>query len=60
MILGNTATILYNRGISIEITPPSFLMGDNMQVSSTKVKTICIPLVMEDGNTMDIDIAVQE
>lgn len=60
MILGNTATILYNRGIGIEITPPSFLMGDNMQVSSTKVKTICIPLVMEDGDTMEIDIAVQD
>lgn len=60
MILGNTATILYNRGINIEITPPSFLMGDNMQVSSAKAKTICIPLVMEDGSTMEIDIAVQD
>ena len=27
MILGNTATILYNKGIGIEITPPTFLMG---------------------------------
>jgi len=27
MILGNTATLLYNRGVGVEITPPSFLMG---------------------------------
>jgi CheY-specific phosphatase CheX len=39
MILGNTATILYNKGINIDITPPSFLMGENLQVSNSKVKT---------------------
>ena len=43
MILGNTATILYNRGVGVEITPPSFLIGDNLQVSQSKMKTICIP-----------------
>jgi len=36
MILGNTATLLYNRGVGVEITPPSFLMGENMQISPSK------------------------
>lgn len=58
MILGNTATILYNRGIGIEITPPSFLMGENMQVSSTKAKTICVPLHLNDEDVLEIDISV--
>ncbi len=60
MILGNTATILYNKGIGIEITPPSFLMGENMQVSPTKMKTICIPLLFDDNGQLDIDISVIE
>lgn len=59
MILGNTATILFNKGMDIDITPPTFLIGNNMQISSTKTRTICIPLVLEDGNKIEIDIAVE-
>lgn len=59
MILGNAATILYNRGIGVEITPPSFLMGENMEISSSKMKTISIPLILEDENTLEIDISVE-
>lgn len=58
MILGNTATILYNKGIGIEITPPSFLMGENLQISSTKMQTICIPLNLNNGDIIEIDISV--
>ena len=60
MILGNTATILYNKGIGIEITPPSFLMGENMQISPTKMKTICVPLLLEEDKQLEIDISVIE
>jgi len=60
MILGNTATILYNKGIGIEITPPSFLMGDNMVISPSKMKTICVPLILGDMGVMDIDISVMD
>ncbi len=60
MILGNTATILYNKGIAIDITPPSFLMGENMQISHNRLKTVCIPLILDNGNAMEIDLAVEE
>lgn len=59
MILGNTATILYNRGVGVEITPPSFLLGENMQFSSNKLKTVCVPLSVGNGKTMEIDIALE-
>lgn len=59
MILGNAATILYNKGIVVEITPPSLLMGDNMEVSSSKLKTISIPLMLNDKDIMEIDIALE-
>lgn len=60
MILGNTATLLYNRGIGIEITPPSLLMGDNMQVSNANMKTVCIPLIITEGEAIEIDVSLKE
>lgn len=59
MILGNAATLLYNRGIHIDITPPSLLMGDNMSISSNKMKTICVPLILNDNDVIELDISVE-
>lgn len=59
MTLGSTATLFFNRGVTVDITPPSLLMGQNMQISTTKMKTISIPIHFEDY-TMEIDVAVQE
>lgn len=59
IILGNTATLFYNNGIKIDITPPSLLMGENVQISTTKMQTICIPLELSDGNTFEIDVSLQ-
>lgn len=60
MILGNTATLLYNKGIGIEITPPSFFMGDNMKISHSNMQTVCVPLFLNDKETIDIGISVQQ
>ncbi|MCR4436915.1 MAG: chemotaxis protein CheX [Clostridiales bacterium] len=60
MILGNTATLLYNKGVGVEITPPSFLMGENIEISPTKMKTVCIPLSLNGKFTIEIDISVME
>lgn len=60
MILGNTATILYNKGIGIEITPPSFVMGENLQISTNKMKTVCVPLNLGNDRRLDIDITVAD
>ncbi len=60
MILGNTATLLYNKGIGIEITPPSLLLGDNLQITPSKMKTICIPLTFNADDSLEIDISVQD
>lgn len=58
MILGNTATILYNKGIGIEITPPTFLTGDNLQISNSKMTTICVPLLLGEDKQLQIDISI--
>lgn len=60
MIMGNTATILYNTGKSIEITPPSLLLGDNMEISSGKILTVCIPLKVNDEIFFNLDVSLEE
>ena len=57
MILGNAAALLYRKGIKTDITPPSLFMGDDMQVSSPKMKTICVPLNIGSSETIELDIA---
>jgi len=58
VILGNTATILYNRGVGIEITPPSLLIGESMQISTNRLKTVCIPLHISETEAFEIDISI--
>ena len=60
MILGNAATLLYDKGIKIEITHPSLMMGDNIQISTPNMKTLCIPLILSTGGTIELDIALVE
>lgn len=57
MIMGNAATILYNKGINIDITPPSLLMGENMQITPSKMKTICVPLLLNNNEKIELDIS---
>lgn len=59
MILGNAATLLYNKGIGIEITPPSLLLGENLSISQSKMQTICIPLYLTDTEILEIDLSVE-
>jgi chemotaxis protein CheX len=59
MIMGNAATILYNRGIHIDITPPTLVIGENIRVSQSRMETICIPLLIgEDKIELDISTEV--
>lgn len=59
MIMGNSATLLFNAGVNIDITPPTLMMGDNVQVSSGSMRTISIPLTSELGEFM-LDVSVKE
>ncbi|NLM09805.1 MAG: chemotaxis protein CheX [Clostridiaceae bacterium] len=59
MIIGNTATILSTRGISVEITPPSLLVGENIDVSPSIKQTICVPLDLGDSRNVDINVSIE-
>lgn len=60
MILGHSANIFYQNNVSIDITPPTVLTGENIQLTPTKSVTVCIPLNFEGGESLQIDVSYQE
>ncbi|MCQ1530643.1 chemotaxis protein CheX [Lutispora saccharofermentans] len=60
MILGNTATIFSKKNIHVDITPPTVLTGDNMQLSAAKSTVVCIPLILDDNAKIELDISYIE
>lgn len=59
MIMGNSATLLFNTGVNIDITPPTLMMADNLSISSGSMKTIGVPLTSAIGD-ISLDISVKE
>jgi chemotaxis protein CheX len=60
MIMGNVSTEFYNNGIKIDITPPTVLVGNDIAVSTKSLKTICIPILIENMGKIEIDVAVTD
>lgn len=60
MILGNTATFFYQKGIAIDITPPTILQGANMLISTAKTKTLCIPIDLSIGGHLEMNVSLAE
>lgn len=59
MIMGNAATILFNQGVGVDITPPTLCMG-NLTFSTPNTQNISIPLELEGGYRIDMDVAIKE
>jgi chemotaxis protein CheX len=60
MILGHTANIFFQNHMNIDITPPTVLTGENIQLTPTKSVTVCIPLNFDGGESLQIDVSYQE
>lgn len=58
MIMGNSATLLFNSGFKIDITPPTLMKGTSIEISSAGMETICVPLVSDMG-VIEFDIAIK-
>jgi len=59
MIMGNTATLIANKGISIDITPPTLMIGKEINLSFSNSQTIGLPLHSEIGDII-YDISLKE
>ncbi len=59
MIMGNSATLLFNNGIHTDITPPSLVRGQVLELSAPNLETVCVPLIAETG-TIHFDIGIKK
>lgn len=58
MIMGNVSTEFYNTGVKIDITPPTILVGTDMNISTKGIQTLCVPIEIANGSKIEIDVAV--
>ena len=56
MISGNASTILYNQGVSVDISPPQIMRLESM--STLPRRALSIPLLMEGIGEMDIQVMI--
>lgn len=59
MLTASAATIFANTGITIDISTPTMLRGNNISVKMSSQKVLCIQL-LADENPVDINIAFEE
>ena len=59
MIIGNTATLFYQSGTQIDITPPTICKG-NVSFGNNYAANICIPFNYEDKYFFAINISIKE
>lgn len=59
MIMGNSATLLYNTGVKIDITPPTLMSGDGLSISSNQMSAICVP-IESNNSRIELNIFVKE
>lgn len=57
MISGNASTILYNKGVKVDITPPKLLETAAVAGFAAK-KALTIPLIMDGIGELDIQILI--
>lgn len=60
MISGNAATIFASKQMELDITPPTVMIGNNIEISTTKSNSVCVPLVMESGRCFEINVSLSE
>ena len=59
MIMGNAATIFESKNTGIDITPPSLLMGERIEISN-EFPTISVPLELEGLGKLFINVNAEE
>lgn len=60
MILGNAATNLSQKGLTVDITPPSICLGKDMNITVNHSKNICVPLKFNDNSLFEVNISIVE
>ncbi len=58
MIMGNTGILFAQKDVQIDITPPSLISAENIEISNRQ-QTIAIPLTVEGYGIIAINVAIE-
>lgn len=58
MISGNASTMLYNKGVRVDITPPTIIQSTEGTVIELASKVLSVPLRMEGIGELDIQLLI--
>lgn len=59
MIAGRAITKLHNLGFVFEITPPTLVKGDHMEISTPSLEAVIVPLETPHGR-VEVNVALKE
>ena len=59
MITGQAVTKLHDLGFKFDLTPPALFTGENMEVSTTQVEALIVPMNLSFGK-IEINVAIRE
>lgn len=59
MIMGNTCSLFAQESIQIDITPPSLMSGNNIEISNRQ-PTIAIPLELSELGLLTLNVTIEQ
>jgi len=59
MITAQAVTKLYDLGFDFDLTPPTIITGDNMEISNLSVEALIVPIELGFGK-IEINVALRE
>lgn len=60
MICGNAMTLFSKEGISLDITPPSLILGNQIEVSAVKMRVLSIPIIITGIEELEMNIVFED
>lgn len=58
IIMGNAISEISDSGLPLDITPPKIITGKNLSSFTPDTKTVCVPMTMDIGGGMEVNIAM--
>jgi chemotaxis protein CheX len=59
LITAQAVTKLYDLGFDFDLTPPTIITGDNMEITNLEVEALIVPIQMDIGK-IEINVALRE
>jgi chemotaxis protein CheX len=60
MICGNAMSFFSQEGISLDITPPTLIMGKQIEISAVKMRVLSVPIILNLNNQLEMNIVFED